>query len=176
MTHRPQGGHMTHRTPDDGDDSSVFVPLTHAQWRQLVADTRLTGPLPAYGITAGLLAWGEFGADDTEDAMFAAQTVAGVAVLTLDESDPGARRLVIAVPGRGFAADEDSALGAGAVDGVELARVTAVFSDAPGVSVAEARQTARGLTPAEAWDHPVVAAFSDTHDLGWHTVAEATTW
>ena len=167
---------MTHHPPDRGDDSIVFVPLTLAQWRQLVADTGLTGRLPGYGVTAGLLAWGEFGPDDTEDAMFAAQSIAGVVALTLDESAPGARRVVIAVPATGFVADEDSALGRGAVDGVELAHVTAVFSDDPDVPVAEVRPVARGLDPTEAWDHPVVAAFSETHDLGWHTVTEATTW
>lgn len=167
---------QTHHVPDGAEDLAVFVPLTLAQWRQLVADRRLGGTLPAYGVTAGLLAWGEFGPDDTEDALFAAQTVAGVAALTLDETEPGAPRVVAAVPAAGFEADVDSALGGGVVDAVELARVTAVFSDDSGVSVAEARSVARGLEPAEAWDDPTVAAFADTHDLGWYTVAEAIGW
>lgn len=163
---------MTH----PADDPAVFVPLTLADWRQLVSATTLPGPLPAYGVTPGLVAWGGFGPDDTEDALFAAQSVAGVAALTQDEEQPDARRVVAAVAATGFRADTESALGAGQVAELELARVTAVFSDDPDVSVAAARAAARGRDVGEAWDDPVVAEFADAHDLGWYTVAEASAW
>ena len=161
---------------DRSSGTSAFVPLTLGQWRQLVTDAHLAGPLTAYGVTAGLLVWGEFGPDDTEDALFAAQTIAGVAALTLDEPDPGARRVVVAVPATGFVADPDSALGEGRVAHLDLGWVEAVFSDDPAVPVSRARSVAHGLTVAEAWDHADIADFSDVHDLGWHTIHEATTW
>lgn len=160
----------------DDRDATVFVPVTRAQWRQLVADRRITGPVVGYGVTAALQEWGGFGPEDAEDALFAAQAVAGVAALTLAEDDPDARRMVLAVPAAGFTPDDGSALGAGEVATLELARIRAVFSDDPSVAVAPVRQQARGLDPAAAWDHPVVAEFSDAHDLGWYTVAEALGW
>ena len=157
-------------------DATVFVPVTLAQWRQLVADRHLTGPFVGYGVTTGLQAWGGFGPDDAEDAAFAAQAVAGVAALTLIEDDPDARRMVLAVPAADFTPDDGSALGAGEVAAIELSRVQSVFSDDPAVAVAPVRQQARDLDPATAWDHPVVAEFSDAHDLGWYTVTEALGW
>lgn len=153
----------------------VFVPLTVAQWRTLVAEGALPGPLVAYGVTQGLWAWGEFGPDEDEDAAFAAQSVAAVAALTQDTA-PDERRIVASVAASGFAATDGSSLGEGTVAEVSLARIGAVFADDGHVELAPARAAARGRTVEQAWDDPVVAAFSEENDLGWFVVSEALDW
>ncbi len=165
------------------DSDAVFVPLTLTQWRRLVADGALPGPLMAYGVTPGLRAWGEFGPDEEEDARFAAQSVAGVAALTLD-TPPEEPRIVLAVGAEAdvastnvsFRATAGSSLGEGTVALLGLRQVQAVFADEPGVPVASARVAARSRTVEQAWDDPVVAAFSEDHDLGWFVVSEARDW
>src|SRR5690606_38506990 len=140
---RPRGGR---RSPEGSVmTDSVFVPLTLTQWRALVTDTTLPGPLTAYGVTSGLRAWGEFGPDEDEDAIFAAQSVAAVAALTL-ETEPDDRRVVAAVPADRFRANDGSSLGEGTVADLALAQVEAVFADEPEVSLAPARTAARGRT------------------------------
>jgi len=167
---------MAGRATPAGEADAVFVPLSPARWRRLVADRELPGPLPAYGATEALRRWGEFSADETEDGLCAAQGIAGVATLTAPDAEPEDRRIVVAVPAAAFRPADDSVLGAGEVPGLRWSEVTAVFSDDESVSPAAVRAVARGMDPAEAWDHPAVAAFAEQHDLGWFTPQEAARW
>ena len=156
--------------------SSVFVPLPLAQLRVLATEGSLAGPLPAYGVTPELAAWGEFGPDELEDATFAAQTLAGVAAVTWPEAEKAERRVVLAVPATGFAPAADGIPGEGTVPQLEWRGVQAVFSDDPSVDLAAVRDLARGRTVAEAWDDVAVAEFAEENDLGWFTPDEARHW
>ncbi|MGD7707620.1 DUF6912 family protein [Microlunatus sp. Y2014] len=159
---------------------TVFVPVSWQQLRELVDRGELNEPLPAYGVTPGLVAWGEFGPGDGEDALFAAQSVAAVAALRLPGgSADGSEvpRVVLAVPAAGFVADADDTLGTGRLPGLTWPHVASVFSDPAGLDLTTARQAA--VTAADlgqAWDDPVVADLVDEHDLGWHTPEEAVRW
>ncbi|HIT76185.1 MAG TPA: hypothetical protein IAA98_11410 [Candidatus Avipropionibacterium avicola] len=158
-----------------GAEDAVFVPLGLQQWRELLTRRQLPGPLVGHGVTPALRAWGEFGPDEDEDAVFAAQSVAGVAALTL-EVDRDERRIVIAVAGTDGRPRADSSLGEVEVSSIDLDRVRALFADDPQVDPGPARDAARGRTVAQAWDDPVVAQFSEDHDLGWYGLGEATDW
>lgn len=155
---------------------SVFVPLGLARLATLVADGRLLGTLPAYGATPALVAWGEFGPDELEDATFVAQSLAGVAALADPDLPEDERRVVLAVPVSGFVEDADGAPGAGTVTGVAWRRVQAVFADEASLDVTAVRAAARGRTVTEAWDDDVVADFVEENDLGWFTPEEAERW
>lgn len=159
--------------------TSVFVPVTHAGLRELIATGRLDGPFPAYGVTAGLVAWGEFEPDQAEDALFAAQSVAGVAAL-LGPAEDDPRRIVLSVSSDDFTATgSDEALGGGGVDAITWRGVEAVFADDPAAEpepLLVARRRAADLSLVDAWDDPELARFVADTDLGWFTPAEAARW
>lgn len=159
----------------DGAET-VFVPVSLELLRSLATSGQLPGPVTAYGVTADLLTWGEFGPDELEDAIFTAQSLAATAALVGLGGAPGGRRVVLAVAGTGFVPAADALPGEGSLPGLRWRQVQAVFSDDPDVDLTVAGTAAAGLTVAQAWDDPVVADFVEENDLGWFTPDEARHW
>lgn len=145
----------------------VFIPIATDELAAISGQVKLT-ERDAHTVTPELLEALGYGPSESEDAEFAAMTLASVAALAAH-----GRRLVLVadVMPNSVRPGADAENGECVLTEVERSEITCWFSEAPGVDFADAAAAARGLGIDLAWDFPQVQELL-THDLLWNDVVE----
>jgi hypothetical protein len=155
----------------DVERQIVFVPLSAAQKEEVVSNGLLKASLLAFSANGALAETFDL-APNSEEVEYAALQVASVAAL----SAFGARLVVAAeLPSSEIiAVDEaEEANGGVTIAKLELAAVTAFFTDSAAPELIEASAAAaKDLSVDEAWEAEPVQRLLSEADLLWHDVSE----
>lgn len=142
----------------------VFLPVAAAELVSWAESGTLPGPRVGYAVTPAMTE--AFGVNDPEDAEYTALSIAGIAGLLAH----GCRIVAVA---ESPATPTDDEFGAVGVADVGWTSVSSLFGeDVDPAPAAAAAQAIGGLTLAEAWDAPAVAALLADTDLLWYGPAE----
>lgn len=145
-------------------DCLVFVPITSSERASVAAGAELTDRR-AFRVTPELMAMLGYGADETEDAEYAAMVLASVAGLTMF----GHRLVLVAgIDPRSFGAEIDAENGEFRLPRLPAQAVEAFFADADDADTSNAAAACRGLSIDEAWELDQVQQLLADADLLWH--------
>jgi hypothetical protein len=146
----------------------VFIPIAPDEMGALAGRSELVDRT-AYSVTPELLEELGYGAEETEDAEYAALILASVAGLAAH----GTRLIVVAeVDPASVEPGDDPTNGQVRLRSCPASAITAWFADEPGVDVADAAAISKGMTIDQAWDQPAVQDLLHNHDLLWNDVVE----
>lgn len=145
----------------------MFIPVAGDELAAIDGSVQLRDRV-AHTVTPELMAALGYGPGETEDAEYAAMTLASVTALARH----GARLVLVAeVPPEAVSAGADPENGDCVVAAVDSREITCWFAEAPGVDPAGAAAAAKGLHIDVAWDFPEVQELLQ-HDLLWNDVVE----